>query len=112
MESSILTSTKKILNLAPDYTVFDSQIIAYINSAFSTLNQMDLDATEGFSITGYSETWVNYTSESSKINAIKNFVFLKVRLLFDPPQSSFHIQMLETQLSQVEWRLSILENPA
>lgn len=106
MELSILTSTKKILNLAPDYVVYDSQLISYINAAFSTLNQLDLGQTEGFAIAGYDETWFEYSTDTVKINSIKNFIFLKVRLLFDPPASGFALQALETQLSQVEWRLS------
>ena len=82
MEPSILKSTKKVLNLAPDYTAYDAQIITHINSAFTTLNQLDLNATEGFKITGYDETWFDYSTDVNLINQVKNFIYLNTRLMF------------------------------
>lgn len=106
MEHGILTSTKKILGVAEDYTVFDTDIITYINMAFSTLNQLNLSDLTGFAISGYFETWTEYTEDEPKLNAIKNYVFLKTKLLFDPPVTSFAIESMQTQINELEWRLT------
>jgi hypothetical protein len=109
MEPSILKSTKKILGVAQDYTVFDQDIITYINMAFSTLNQLDLSHTDGYSVTGYDSEWNDYLPDGANLNAIKTYIFLKVRLLFDPPTTSFAIESLSRQLDEVEWRLTTLQ---
>jgi len=106
MELSILASTKKILGIAPEYLVYDEQVITHINSAFSILDQLDLGQTPGFTIQGYDETWFDYTTDTNRINQIKNFIFLKTRLLFDPPTTSFALTALEKQVDEVQWRLS------
>lgn len=108
MEPSILKSTKKILGLAPDYTAYDAQIITHINSAFTTLNQLDLNATEGFKILGYDETWFDYSTDVNLINQVKNFIHLNTRLMFDPPTSGFDMQRQKDQIAEVTWRLSTI----
>lgn len=109
MEPSILKSTKKILGLAPEYTAYDQEVITYINMAFSTLNQLDIGNISGFSVQNEDQHWADYTTSQQKINSIKNYVFLKVRLLFDPPTNAYAIESLQTQLEEVEWRLTTLD---
>lgn len=108
MDDSILDSTKKILNLAPDYTAFDLDIITHINSVFSTLNQLGIGPSEGFMIEDNTATWGSFFLDTTaKFIAVKTYVYLKVRMLFDPPGTSFHIQAANEQLKEYEWRLSV-----
>jgi hypothetical protein len=106
MEQSILISTKKILGLAEDYTVFDLDIITHINTAFSTLTQLGVGPPVGFMIEGAEEVWTDYIVEDFQYNSVKSYVFLKVRQLFDPPQTSYLISAVERQILELEWRLN------
>lgn len=104
---SILTSIKKLLGLEEDYTHFDMDITIYINSAFSTLTQLGVGPVAGFSIQDKSSTWDEFIGDRIDAEFIKPYVYLKTRLLFDPPQSGFLIDNMNKQLSEIEWRLNI-----
>lgn len=107
MEQSILNSTKKILGIAEDYTVFDLDIITHINTAFSTLAQLGVGPTAGFMINDAEEVWTDFIPEGDfQYNSVKSYVFLKVRQLFDPPQTSYLISATEKQIEELEWRLN------
>lgn len=107
METSILLSTKKILGLAPDYTAFDLDIITFINLAFSTLNQLGVGPVEGFQIEDESSKWEDYGLPLIELNAVKTYVYLRVRMMFDPPTTSFAINALNEQIQEHEWRLNV-----
>ena len=109
MEQSILKSTKKILGVAEDYTVFDLDIITHINSAFSTLTQLGVGPTVGFMIDDESEVWDDFIDVDldPQYNSVKSYVFLKVRQLFDPPQTSYLITAVEKQIQELEYRLNV-----
>lgn len=107
MEQSILTSTKKILGLSEDYTVFDLDIITHINSAFSTLTQLGIGPIEGYMINDANDMWEDFFIDLDfEYNSVKSYVFLKVRQLFDPPQTSYLIAAVERQIQELEWRLN------
>jgi hypothetical protein len=107
MEQSILTSTKKILGIAEDYTVFDLDIITHINSAFSTLTQLGVGPSVGFMIEDETAVWTDFIVDDAQYNSVKSYVFLKVRQLFDPPQTSYLISAVEKQIQELEWRLNV-----
>ncbi len=107
MEQSILTSTKKILGIAEDYTVFDLDIITHINSAFSTLTQLGVGPAAGFMIDDASAAWTDFIAEDFQYNSVKSYIFLRVRYLFDPPSTSYLIAAVERQISELEWRLNV-----
>jgi hypothetical protein len=109
MEQSILKSTKKILGIAEDYTVFDLDIITHINSAFSTLTQLGVGPVEGFIIEDDAALWTDFIDVDVDFqwNSVKSYVFLRVRMLFDPPQTSYLISASERQIQELEWRLNI-----
>lgn len=107
MESSILISTKKILGIDAQYTAFDLDIITFINLAFSSLNQLGLGPVEGFYIEDETSNWEDFDVPSNQINAVKTYVYLKVRLMFDPPSTSFAIEALNNQIREHEWRLNV-----
>ena len=107
METSILNSTKKILGLASDYTAFDLDIITHINTAFSTLTQLGVGPAAGFMIEDASTNWVDFLGDADpQLNSVKSYVFLRVRLLFDPPATSYLINAYEDQIRELEWRLN------
>lgn len=106
METSILTSTKKILGISEDYTVWDLDIITHINTAFSTLTQLGVGPASGFSIEDENPTWDDFFGEDDLDHSVKTYVFLKVRQLFDPPQTSYQIGAMERQITELEWRLN------
>lgn len=104
---SILTSIKKLLGIAEEYEHFDSDLIMHINSVFMVLNQLGVGPVEGFSITDKTETWEDFTQNNLMIQSVKSYVYLKVRLLFDPPSSSAAMEAINRQISELEWRLNV-----
>jgi len=108
MSDSILLSTKKILGIAADYTVFDEDIILHINSVFSTLHQLGLGPVTGFVIFGEDETWDLFLENDPRYNAVKSYMYLRVRLLFDPPTTSYLMNSMDQQRQELEWRLNVV----
>ncbi len=106
MEESILTSTKKILGLDADYTPFDLDVITHINAAFSILNQLGVGPEDGFSISSNTTAWNTYGVPENQLHLVKTYIFLKVRILFDPPGTSFLLESANSQIKEYEWRLS------
>jgi hypothetical protein len=107
MSESILTSTKKILGIAEDYTAFDVDIIMHINSVFSTLNQLGIGPEIGFMVEDADAEWDSFLLGDTRLNSVKTYVFLRVKLLFDPPSTSLHIAAMEKQIQELEWRLNV-----
>lgn len=107
MTDSILDNIKKILGLDPGYTVFDPDVIIHINSVFSTLNQLGIGPVDGFMIEDSAATWNTFIGNDPRLNNIKTYVYLRVRLLFDPPSTSFVIDAMQTQIKELEWRINV-----
>jgi len=113
METSILNSTKKNLGIVPEMTEFDDLVITHINTAFSTLYQLGVGPAGGFAIEDPSLTWDDFIEgDISIVNACKTYVYLRVRLLFDPPATSFTLSAMQEQLKEYEWRISVLREEA
>ncbi|HRC95282.1 MAG TPA: hypothetical protein PK317_00635 [Coprothermobacter proteolyticus] len=106
MSNSILQSTKKTLGLAEDYTAFDQDIIMHINSVFSTLVMLGVGPETGFVIEDETDTWEEFTTDV-RLNSVKSYMYLKVRLLFDPPSTSFVLSALQEQIKELEWRMNV-----
>lgn len=108
MEQSILKSTKKILGVDPADESFDLDIITHINSEFSILTDLGVGPEEGFAIEDDSVEWGSYLPEDPIMLAkVKSAVWLRVRLLFDPPTMGFLLDALKEQLREAEWRLNV-----
>lgn len=107
METSILKSTKKLLTLSADDTSFDSDVILHINSALSTLTQLGVGPKAGCQIEGAEENWVDFFGVDPTLNTVKTYVYLKVRLAFDPPQAAAHLEAIKQQLAEAEFRLNV-----
>ena len=107
MEDSILKTTKKILGIDAAYTAFNLDIITHSNMVFTTLHDLGVGPPEGFFIESDEANWVDFELDPLQRNAVKTYVFLRVKLAFDPPQTSFHILSLEKQVQELEWRLNV-----
>lgn len=104
---SILTSIKKLLGIEEDYEHFDSDIIIHINSVFAILTQLGVGPPEGFSISDKSSTWDSFLgSDNRQLSDVRTYVYLKVRLIFDPPTSSAVIDSINRLVGEFEWRLN------
>lgn len=109
---SILTSIKKMLGIAEEYGQFDADIIMHINSVFMTLTQLGVGPSDGFYIEDSLALWEDYISDPTKLQAVKTYMYLKVRLVFDPASvGSSTLASYERQIQELEWRLILAAEP-
>lgn len=105
---SILTSIKKMLGIEADYDHFDHDIISHINSTFNALNQLGVGPEEGYMISSDKETWDDFLGEFVRnLAMIKSYVYLKVRMIFDPPSSSIVANAFSESIKEYESRINI-----
>lgn len=104
---SILTSIKKLLGIDEEYTQFDSDIIMHINSVFMILNQLGVGPEKGFSIQNSESAWTDFIPSGSNLEAVKTYMHLKVKLMFDPPSSSAVMEAINRTIAELEWRLNV-----
>lgn len=104
---SILDTIKKMLGIDATDTAFDTDLIIHINSIFGVLNQLGVGPESTFSISDNNETWSDFLETSADLEQVKSYIFLKIKLLFDPPSNSFTIDAFNRQASEFEWRLTI-----
>lgn len=102
---SILQSTKKLLGIDESYTEFDTDIMIHINTVLANLVQMGVGQQDGFTIEDYTSIWSDFIGDSTKLQQVKTYVYVKVRLLFDPPSNSSMIEVLNKQAHELEVRL-------
>ena len=104
---SILDSTKKVLGIDETYTHFDVDIIMHINTALFSLSQLGVSITDGYVVKDKTDTWTMLLGSATDLEAIKSYIYYKVRLAFDPPKTSYAIKAVEDQVKELEWRLSV-----
>lgn len=104
---SILTSIKKLLGIPEDYEQFDADITMHINSVFMILKQLGVGPENGFSISDKTSTWDEFIAKGDNLEAVKSYVYMKVRLMFDPPLSSAVTEAINRNISELEWRLNV-----
>lgn len=107
MTDSILNSVKKLLGITEDYTHFDADIITHINSVFVILSQLGVGSENGFAISDASAVWSDFLPDRSNLELVKSYMYLKVRLLFDPPQSSAVMDAINRSIGEFEFRLNV-----
>jgi hypothetical protein len=100
-----------MLGIEPDYTHFDQDIIININTVLMVLTQIGVGPSTGLFITDSTQLWADFLGERKDLEAIKTFVYLKVRLLFDPPSNAFIVEAMERQIKELEWRLMVQSEP-
>lgn len=110
---SILTTVKKMLGIDEEYTHFDADIIMHINSVLMILTQLGVGPEAGFVIEDDTSTWADFIPEvnASQLHIIKSYIYMKVKLMFDPPLSSAVIESMNRQITEFEWRLNVAVDP-
>lgn len=108
---SILTSVKKMLGITEEYDHFDPDIIMHINSVFMILQQIGVGPENGFYIEDDTATWADFLTDPVRLPIVKSYMFLKVRMLFDPPASSVVMEAMKQMAAEYEWRLNVAVDP-
>lgn len=105
--NSILTSIKKMLGITEEYEHFDGDLIIHINSVLAILTQLGVGPKEGFKIIDKNDRWSDFIQDTNKLENVKSYVYLKVKLIFDPPQSSIVTEATNKLISELEWRMNV-----
>ncbi len=106
MDESIFLEIKKLLGLDQSYEAFDQDILIHINTFLGVLNQLGVGK-QGFYITGPTETWSQFLTDASvTLNEVKTYLYLRVRMVFDPPTSSSFAQAINDTWKELEWRIN------
>lgn len=107
MSDSILVTIKKMLGLEDAYTPFDTDVMIFINAALMNLTQLGVGPKEGFTISDYDTKWSDFLTNEVKLGAVKTYVYLKVKMAFDPPTNSFVMDAMKQQAEEIGWRLNV-----
>jgi len=108
---SILQSIKKLIGPSTLYDHFDADLIIHINTVFTILNQLGVGPSAGFVISGDTETWDQFLPAGEQLEMVKSYMFLRVKMLFDPPLSSGTCEVYNRQITEFEWRLNVAVDP-
>jgi len=111
MDESIFNSIKALLGPDASYDVFDADIMIHINTALSVLTQLGIGPAEGFMITGSDETWGEFLGNDKRLNMVKTYVYMKVKIAFDPPVNSSVLSAYQEACKEYEWRLNVTVDP-
>lgn len=111
MQESILTSIKKLLGITEDYKHFDTDIIMHINTVFMILMQLGVGPSDGFTISDDSAVWSDFLTSQKQLESVKTYTYLRVKMMFDPPQSGTVIQSTENLIKELEFRLNVEVDP-
>lgn len=107
METSILNTVKRMLGLDVEDDTFDLDVMVLINSAFMSLQQIGVGPSEGFSISSAEDSWLDFASEDELYQGVPEYIYLKVRTVFDPPTSSSVAEAMKKNIDELEWRLLV-----
>lgn len=105
---SILNTIKKLLGIDSEDDNFDIDIIAIVNSIIPALSQMGIGPRNGFIVTSDKDKWTDYITDNSiNLEGVKTYLYLKTKLLFDPPTNSTVIDAFNKNLNELEWRMML-----
>ena len=104
---SILTSVKKLLGIAEEYEQFDADLIMHINTVFMILTQLGVGPAQGFIIEDKSTDWTEFIEDPVQLQALKSYMYLRVKVIFDPPLSSSVLESMNRMIAEFEWRLRL-----
>lgn len=107
MPQSILASTKKLIGLNEADTSFDLDIMIHLNSMISVLTQVGIGPAEGFMIEDSTATWESFIGGDPRMSMVKSYLYLRVRLIFDPPGTSFVLDAMNKTVAELEWRVNV-----
>ena len=112
MEESIFESIKSLLGPDASYGVFDQDILIHINTAISVLTQLGVGPATGFMVTGSDETWQDFIGDDMILQMVKTYIYMKVKMAFDPPANSSVLSAYSEACKEYEWRLNVEVDPA
>lgn len=108
MNDSILTSIKKLLGIEETYEHFDADILIHINTVLAILTQIGVGPSDGFTISDKSATWFDFLGKNvNQLVGVRSYIYMKVRLIFDPPTSSAAVESMTRMVEELEWRLHV-----
>ena len=105
MEDSVLNTIKKLLGLDSEYTAFDTDVVVLINAALMILQQYGIVSKEGYAITDATDKWSDFIPSDKMLQGVKEYVYLRVKMVFDPPPNSFVMEAYDRMMNELEWRL-------
>ena len=104
---SILVSTKAALGVTPEQHAFDSMIVMHINSVLSTLEQLGVGPAGGLMVTSSAQLWSDLIGNDNRLNMVKSYMYMRVRMMYDPPDIGFVITAIKDEIKEMEWRLNV-----
>jgi hypothetical protein len=107
MSTSILDDVKHALGILSENTAFDTDIIMHINTSLSILTQLGVGPVAGYQITSKDNEWDEFTDDA-RLNAVRSYIYSKVKLMFDPPTTGFETAARERQLAELEYRINVV----
>lgn len=107
MNESILTSIKKLLGIAEEYTHFDTDIMIHINSVFMDLHQLGVGPEDGYQVDNVADSWNEFVTSDKNLEAVKTYTYLRVKMIFDPPTNGSVLNAYKEQIDKLEWRLNV-----
>ncbi len=107
LENSILTDIKKMLGPSYDEDSFDTDITIHINSCFTTLRQLGVGPANGYRIKDDKNVWSEFVKDDEMLDSVKTYIYLKVKVVFDPPLNASLLESFEKQITELEWRLNV-----
>lgn len=107
MADSILQTTKKALGIEETYTAFDAELTMHINSVLADLVQLGIGPVNGFVLDGDQSEWKDFLGEDKNLSSTQTYVYLRIRLIWDPPATSFAIDSMQKQIDRAEYRLNV-----
>jgi hypothetical protein len=111
MEESIFESIKSLLGPDASYDVFDQDILIHINTAISVLTQLGVGPSTGIMVTGPDETWRDFIGDDKILQMVKTYIYMKVKIAFDPPTNSSVLNAYNEACKEYEWRLNVETDP-
>lgn len=111
MEESILLTIKKLSGVGDEDDSFDIDLITYINSVFGILWQLGVGPYDGYEIEDENNVWSEFLPNRKYLNTVKTYISLKVKKIFDPPQSSSVLEALTNSINEYEWRINAMVDP-
>lgn len=103
----ILEDIKSMLGIEKEDTAFDIEVLLHTNSAIATLTQLGVGPPDGYEVTGYTNLWSELLLERKDLNDVKSYIYIRVRLIYDPPANSYLVKSYEEQAKELEWRIEV-----
>lgn len=107
MDHSILNVTKRMVGVDPSLTVYDLNILTHINSVFARLQTLGIGPVDGYMIEDDAPTWDDFLLGDRRLNSVKSYMYLSVRIMFDPPQTQYLVASMQEQIEKMEWLLNV-----